>query len=318
MSASETPDRKPSPIPSDPRPSESDLLAGNLTEGPSDPEPESDARASSNVPDGKAPFEAMAGKEAAAAEGEKRQAKNLFVKSESVEDRSPPTPPPPPRKDLFVEADVKLEPGLGVDSSVDRGVRTPPAAEEASEEPKRGFELAVVPSSTPDWLPPGWLTEVKVRTSGVTAGTKDKYFYDPVSRRRFRSKKEVFSFLETGKLGRYKSKTKIGESDANNMLITNTNNTPKTKTGESVANITNNTPSPSSRPRKRDRSSSKQKNASRFDFVNCPEKVRWVLSNAAEGSWKPFICGEEVPDSSKKAWGTALEYLSSGAGKFQE
>eukprot|EP01018_Ginkgo_biloba_P029076 Gb_15548 [translate_table: standard] len=62
---------------------------------------------------------------------------------------------------------------------------------------------------SPDWLPKGWITEVRTREGGSSAGNKDKYFFDPVSKRRFRSRKEVFSFLETGKLGRYKPRPKI-------------------------------------------------------------------------------------------------------------
>lgn len=63
--------------------------------------------------------------------------------------------------------------------------------------------------SSPDWLPKGWLTEMKTRCNGHSAGSRDKYYFDPVSKRRFRSQKEVYSFLETGKLGRYKSRPKL-------------------------------------------------------------------------------------------------------------
>lgn len=62
---------------------------------------------------------------------------------------------------------------------------------------------------SPDWLPYGWTTEVKIRQRGNSAGTTDKYYYDPISKRRFRSRKEVFCFLTTGKAGRYKSKSKV-------------------------------------------------------------------------------------------------------------
>ncbi|XP_011624097.1 uncharacterized protein LOC18436098 isoform X2 [Amborella trichopoda] len=88
---------------------------------------------------------------------------------------------------------------------------TPAGKMEALSE-KRANDLSAV--SSPDWLPAGWITEIKVRANGLTAGTKDKYFYDPVSKRKFRSKKEVFSFLETGKLGRYKPKPKSDVAEA--------------------------------------------------------------------------------------------------------
>ncbi|MCO5601147.1 hypothetical protein L7F22_055266 [Adiantum nelumboides] len=72
----------------------------------------------------------------------------------------------------------------------------------------RRFQYKVEVVESPDWLPKGWITELKTRSTGGSAGSKDKYYFDPVSNRRCRSQKEVFSLLETGKLGRYKRKIK--------------------------------------------------------------------------------------------------------------
>ncbi|XP_031487041.1 methyl-CpG-binding domain-containing protein 5-like isoform X1 [Nymphaea colorata] len=127
----------------------------------------------------------------------------------------------------------------------------------------------------PEWLPAGWTTGIKVRTSGATAGARDKYFYDPVSNRRFRSKKEVLSFLQTGKLGRYKPKVRK-ESDAHS-----THSTDK----DLPAGL-----------------NSKRK---KFDFFSRPAKVRWVL-DGPNGSWTPFIGDEELSESTKRAWMDAL------------
>jgi hypothetical protein len=52
---------------------------------------------------------------------------------------------------------------------------------------------------SPHWLAKGWLTELRVRKAGSSAGNADKFYYDPVNGRQFGSKKEVFEFLETGK-----------------------------------------------------------------------------------------------------------------------
>ncbi|KAH7316183.1 hypothetical protein KP509_21G081800 [Ceratopteris richardii] len=52
---------------------------------------------------------------------------------------------------------------------------------------------------SPDWLPTGWTTELKTRMAGSTAGTTDKYYRDPSTGRRFRSKVEVMNFLQTGR-----------------------------------------------------------------------------------------------------------------------
>ncbi|XP_057831681.1 uncharacterized protein LOC131042432 isoform X2 [Cryptomeria japonica] len=151
--------------------------------------------------------------------------------------------------------------------------------------PRRGRQISrkfteIIQS--PDWLPEGWFTELKTRETGSSAGTKDKYFYDPVSQRRFRSKAEVFSFLETGKIGRYK---------------------PKAKSEGEVG-------------RKRKVSSGIFQNAASFDPNIRPTKVRWVL-NDSEGSWIPFIneddlngfnskegeCTFDLNSNSADAWG---------------
>ncbi|GLJ28100.1 hypothetical protein SUGI_0551930 [Cryptomeria japonica] len=50
----------------------------------------------------------------------------------------------------------------------------------------------------PDWLPSGWITEIRIRKSGNSAGHMDKYYFEPVNGERFRSKAEVQRYLETG------------------------------------------------------------------------------------------------------------------------
>ncbi|KAI5084016.1 hypothetical protein GOP47_0000185 [Adiantum capillus-veneris] len=74
---------------------------------------------------------------------------------------------------------------------------------------------------SPDWLPQGWLTEMKTRASGTSAGCKYKCYVDPVTKRRFRTRKEVFCFLTTGNTGRYKPKSKVQQ----NVVHQNNGNT---------------------------------------------------------------------------------------------
>ncbi|CAN6442638.1 unnamed protein product [Victoria cruziana] len=136
----------------------------------------------------------------------------------------------------------------------------------------------------PEWLPAGWTTGIKVRTSGATAGARDKYFYDPVSNRRFRSKKEVLNFLQTGKLGRYKPKA-LKELDAHS-------------TDKDLSAGLN----------------SKRKN---IDFFSRPAKVKWVL-DGPNGTWTPFIGNEELSESTKRAWMDALDLDGDGMEAFQE
>ncbi|KAJ6964276.1 hypothetical protein NC652_002532 [Populus alba x Populus x berolinensis] len=78
-------------------------------------------------------------------------------------------------------------------------------------EKRRLSETDVVTS----WLPPGWVVEDRVRTSGATAGTRDKYYIEPVSGRRFRSKKEVQYYLETGTLKKRGKATENVDADTN-------------------------------------------------------------------------------------------------------
>ncbi|KAK4724324.1 hypothetical protein R3W88_027103 [Solanum pinnatisectum] len=50
----------------------------------------------------------------------------------------------------------------------------------------------------PKWLPNNWTFETKVCTSGASAGQKDRYYFEPVSESKFRSKAQVDDFLKTG------------------------------------------------------------------------------------------------------------------------
>lgn len=53
-------------------------------------------------------------------------------------------------------------------------------------------------SKRPTWLPDDWTIDLRVRSSGQTAGLIDRYYVEPTGQRRFRSKNEVLHFLETG------------------------------------------------------------------------------------------------------------------------
>ena len=59
-------------------------------------------------------------------------------------------------------------------------------------------------------LPPGWTIKVTTRKSGASAGGTDRYFYEPVTNKRFRSIPEVRRYLQKeaqkdGETGRYYS-----------------------------------------------------------------------------------------------------------------
>lgn len=50
----------------------------------------------------------------------------------------------------------------------------------------------------PSWLPDDWNIELRVRSSGATAGTIDRYYVAPSGKRKLRSKNEVLLFLASG------------------------------------------------------------------------------------------------------------------------
>ncbi|KAL6341644.1 hypothetical protein AAG906_032765 [Vitis piasezkii] len=119
-----------------------------------------------------------------------------------------------------------------------------------------------------DWLPPGWIVEGRVRSSGASAGSRDKYFIEPITGRRFRSKKEVRYYLETGEVRKKPKK--------------NPDNSPEKGTKSPPLN---------------------------FNFEDVPDTVKWVRTGSSEG-WTPFINGQEVPESSKRDWAAAFEFLA--------
>ncbi|KAF8397486.1 hypothetical protein HHK36_016403 [Tetracentron sinense] len=269
---------------------------------PSDAEPESDTLTAASIDDGKALIEAMIaeGGVEEAPEETQRIAEDpkpiVQLYSEAVESSSSAATrdtEPAPEADNFQTPNerkpapepepepVKSEP-VSESRTPQQGKRGPA---------KMGSELAIVPLSreTPDWLPQGWRMEEKVRSSGATAGSKDRYFYDPISGRQFRSKKEVLCFMETGTSGRYKRKTKKN-SDANVM-----------SPGRSEGHKQKGSGSKRKGPRS---------NALNFDYINPPAKVEWVLTDSAEGSWTPFISDKRVPESSQREWAAAYSSIT--------
>ncbi|KAK8485067.1 hypothetical protein V6N11_031087 [Hibiscus sabdariffa] len=133
------------------------------------------------------------------------------------------------------------------------------------------------------WLPPGWLIEDRVRSSGATAGVVDRYYFEPSSGRRFRSKKEVVYFLETGSPPPKRKKGSEGSSSE----------------GLSTGN------SPGNKKKKSD----KKPKPLNFDFVNVPEKVDWLLTDACADYWTAFVGNKVVPESTRQDWVAAFSSL---------
>lgn len=150
--------------------------------------------------------------------------------------------------------------GMPKDVSLDRASGS---GSHKKRRPSSRYQRAITVIESPDWLPKGWITELRIRETGASAGTTDKYFFDPVSDHRFRSKKDVFKFVETGYIRGLSSKRKNEDPD-----------------GKTSAE-------------------NKSSNTAGVYASKRPTKVRWVL-NSSEGSWVPFIDEEDMNGSNLK------------------
>ncbi|PSR89842.1 Methyl-CpG-binding domain-containing protein [Actinidia chinensis var. chinensis] len=139
-------------------------------------------------------------------------------------------------------------------------------------EPKETPQVTA-PPERPSWLPEGWRVDYRVRSSGASAGTVDRYYFEPASGRKFRSRKEVEYFLQTGSK---RKKTANPDADANSQ----------------------------------EKSGSKKKRSAplNFDFNDVPENVRWVMTDAVKDQWTPFIGDQIVPKSARQEWNSAYHF----------
>ncbi|KAF3448525.1 hypothetical protein FNV43_RR09238 [Rhamnella rubrinervis] len=76
--------------------------------------------------------------------------------------------------------------------------------------------------TNPEWLPNGWKVELKTRKSGLKIGDEYKCYVDPLNRRKFYSKPEVFRYLSTVKHkgGMFGKKTGIKVHSPNKVCKT--------------------------------------------------------------------------------------------------
>ncbi|XP_011625334.1 uncharacterized protein LOC18423079 isoform X2 [Amborella trichopoda] len=75
----------------------------------------------------------------------------------------------------------------------------------------------------PEWLPPGWTMQIKVRKSGKTAGMREKYYIDPATGCSFRSRVAILRYVKTKKPSatkQKKPKTLSPKSSGNVMATT--------------------------------------------------------------------------------------------------
>ncbi|XP_065879949.1 methyl-CpG-binding domain-containing protein 5-like [Euphorbia lathyris] len=147
------------------------------------------------------------------------------------------------------------------------------------------------PSDSTSWLPPGWLVEDRLRINGATAGTMDRYYIEPVTNRRFRSKVEVQHYLATGELLKNKRKKEAENSktDVNPQEVSGKKKGSKKAKGPDMT----------------------------FDRLNVPDRIEWALTNANEDVWTPFFDGDKkVPEFTKQNWEFEMHNLNEGQKKW--
>ncbi|RAL38266.1 unnamed protein product [Cuscuta campestris] len=198
-------------------------------------------------------------------------------------------PPPDPllQSDAYIEVDTdavplrtqvaqpESEPGMTADTVTDQ-------AADSSQRRARRKQVSEESVERPSWLPENWKMDVRVRNSGATAGTVDRYYIDPVSGKRFRSSKEVLHYLETG------SKRKPSES-------------------------------PGANPKQQKKSSSSTKETKPtpfyFDFENPPQNVSWVHTSTPGDNWAPHSIHGIVPECIQTEWSTVFSSVTKEMGQ---
>ncbi|CAF2074648.1 unnamed protein product [Brassica napus] len=150
-----------------------------------------------------------------------------------------------------------------------------------------------------NWAPPpGWTTEEKVRTSGTKAGLVDKFYYEPVTNRKFRSRTEVMYYLEHG-TPKKKNKKSVNNSDTKSQRSEDRGSYKRLTQSNKKANEQ---PPPSPPPMPLD-----------FDFLNVPEKVIWTGTNGLQEAWCPFIGDYKIQESVSQDWDRAFTLLTANA-----
>ncbi|KAJ8551412.1 hypothetical protein K7X08_000782 [Anisodus acutangulus] len=143
-------------------------------------------------------------------------------------------------------------------------------------------EWAIMPSTSaatlPYDLPDGWVIEEVLRRDGSLV---DKYYYEPGTGHKFRSRIAALRYLAEMRENVPLSAT-LEELKENKLL---------TKMFQFHH------PAKKSLPCKRN---IVQENSDLSSFLSPPEKVNWVLSSPKGDAWNPFIAGTPIPDSMQK------------------
>ncbi|KAH0715825.1 hypothetical protein KY290_008805 [Solanum tuberosum] len=145
-------------------------------------------------------------------------------------------------------------------------------------------EWAIVPSTRagtlPYDLPDGWVIEEVPRTDGSMV---DKYYYEPGTGQKFRSRIAAQRYL--------------AQMRENVPLSATLEELKENKPLSKMFKLYHH--AKKSLPCKRNIVT---ENSDKSSFLSPPAKVNWVLSSPKGDAWNPFIAGTPIPDSVKQQW----------------
>ncbi|XP_055835355.1 methyl-CpG-binding domain-containing protein 7 isoform X2 [Solanum dulcamara] len=145
-------------------------------------------------------------------------------------------------------------------------------------------EWAIVPSTSADTLPydlpDGWVIEEVPRRDGSMV---DKYYYEPETGQKFRSRIAAQRYLA-------EMRENVPLSSTLEELK---ENKPLSKMFKLYHHAKKSLPC---------RRNIVRENSEKSSFLSPPEKLNWVLSSPRGDAWNPFIAGTPIPDSVKQQW----------------
>ncbi|KAL3828596.1 hypothetical protein ACJIZ3_017398 [Penstemon smallii] len=150
----------------------------------------------------------------------------------------------------------------------------------------------------PNWLPEDWKIDLKVRTSGASAGLIDRYYYPPSGQRKFRSKTEVLRYLDTESNPKQKLDTEADAGPSGNQK--QKKSSVKRKKSEAVNSDTNHSPhvvssekSPVSPKQKKSSVKGKKSEAINSDTNHTPHVVSSETSPVSPKQKKSSMKGKK-------------------------
>ncbi|KAG5581493.1 hypothetical protein H5410_052120 [Solanum commersonii] len=108
----------------------------------------------------------------------------------------------PPGTYIDVELDVRAETTTPIKGDVPDEGKVSDVTRSKLQIKKKIMHMRQVNLDRPKWMPENCGFEIKVCTGGATVGRIDRFYIEPVSKSKFRSKIKVDDFLKTGRMSK--------------------------------------------------------------------------------------------------------------------